>query len=195
MTAPGIVATATGGLVNPFTMTAADIRFLDIIRALSNICRWGGACTPFYSVAEHSVWVQREAVKAVAAWASPADVRLLRAYALLHDASEAYIADIAKPVKPWILGYGQVELNLMLAISLAFEFEWPIEECVHEADMRLQSTEARDLMGGIKFEGLPEPYEFKIVPWSPVQARARFMARFLELTGGKEFEVFNVKYE
>jgi hypothetical protein len=50
-------------------------------------------------------------------------------------------------------------------------------------------------MGGIKFEGLPEPYEFKIVPWSPVQARARFMARFLELTGGKEFEVFNVKYE
>jgi hypothetical protein len=64
---------------------------IDVIgKSLSNICRFGGHVN-FYSVAEHSVrvadWLRKEAGTRVVLMG------------LLHDATEAYIGDITRPLK------------------------------------------------------------------------------------------------
>lgn len=177
------IRTWSGGTFHPLMPQPDEIKIHDIAHALSNICRFTGHVDQFYSVAQHSILVSEQV--------SPEHALC----ALLHDASEAYLSDIAKPVKPWIAGYSPIEHNLMLCVSLRFDFEWPVPAAVHHADQALQATEARDLMGGAKFEGLPAPYDFKIVPMSPIQARARFMSRYLELTSGRsDVQIDKINY-
>ena len=66
----------------------------DIAHSLSMNCRFNGHCDRFYSVAEHSIYVS-ELVKPE--WAMAA---------LLHDATEAYMPDVNKPLKMfWSLGF------------------------------------------------------------------------------------------
>ena len=95
----------------------SDIRIGDVACALSKICRFGGQIDNFYSVAEHSV--------------AAAEVARLRGLdrevqfaALLHDAAEAFIGDIVKPLKV-ILDpiYGPIELRIEKAIEAAFNVD------------------------------------------------------------------------
>lgn len=81
----------------------------DIAHALSNICRFGGHTIEHYSVAEHSILV---------AALAPEDFKL---EALLHDAAEAYVGDVIKPLKN-LLGntYSDIEDRFMTAISKKF---------------------------------------------------------------------------
>ena len=64
-----------------------QIKFRDIAHALSQICRYAGHTKYFYSVAEHCVRLVQ---------ATPAGAKRL---ALMHDAAEAYLQDIPRPVK------------------------------------------------------------------------------------------------
>ena len=53
-------------------------------------CRFNGHCSPFYSVAEHSVrvsWLLEQQGKRQALWG------------LMHDAGEAYLPDLGGPIK------------------------------------------------------------------------------------------------
>ena len=86
-----------------------DIDIRDIAAALSKICRFGGHSSEFYSVAQHSVLVALMVPKR------------LRAAALLHDASEAYLGDVIKPLKV-ILGpiYAELEANFQRVIMERF---------------------------------------------------------------------------
>src|SRR5262245_47792896 len=68
-----------------------------IAHALGNMCRFNGHCRRFYSVAEHCVLVSRACSAANALWG------------LLHDMSEAYIADVIRPVKPHLSNYKSIE--------------------------------------------------------------------------------------
>src|ERR1700734_2059257 len=58
----------------------------DIAHGLANICRYSGQCNRFYSVAEHSVLVSEIAVG-------------FELEALMHDAAEAFLGDITRPLK------------------------------------------------------------------------------------------------
>lgn len=69
------------------TITKDDICLVDIWHALSNICRYGGQCLYFYSVAEHSIMLSKSCPKE------------LKKAALIHDMAEAYIGDITSFVK------------------------------------------------------------------------------------------------
>lgn len=161
-----------------------DIR--DIAHALSNQCRFSGHTAKFYSVAEHSVRVSREV--------SPENALC----ALLHDATEAYLVDMPRPIKyASELGkhYKAIEAKLWLALSKRFAVPEEMPEEIHLADAKMLRTEMRDLMGGVygKFtqrEGYsmeptsnPDCYEGIIYPMPPHKAEEKFLKRFEQLGG------------
>ncbi len=79
---PGpFIQTLTGRRVNPLDAAPEDIDPEDIAGALANICRFGGHCNAFYSVAQHSVIV----CDLLAERGATPDELLA---ALLHDAAE-----------------------------------------------------------------------------------------------------------
>jgi hypothetical protein len=101
---------------SPLDPQDGDIDIEDIAHALSFICRANGHLEIFFTVAQHSINCANE----VAARGYGADVILA---ALLHDASEAYLADIVRPVKLSLPDYLVIEKQLQDAISKAFHIE------------------------------------------------------------------------
>lgn len=111
------VHSVTDGFINSFNRHKIDLHNPDhtkitveeIANNLSKICRFGGAIKPFYSVAQHSLLV-----------AHLAPPHLFKA-ALLHDAPEAFVGDVIKPIKV-LLGesYQQMELAFERAICQRF---------------------------------------------------------------------------
>jgi hypothetical protein len=149
-----------------------DVDIEDIAHSLSNQCRFSGHTYHFYSVAEHCVRMSEVVPYEDAMWA------------LLHDASEAYLVDLPRPIKhaTGFEGYRDAEMAVMLAVLLRFNL--PLEEpaSVHDADLRLLETERRDLMTGAELwttgaTPLPE----KIEPWWPKDAEIRFLRRYERL--------------
>ena len=98
--------TYTGKQFDPMKMTEEDVSLRDIAHALSLLCRGGGQVTYFYSVGQHSVNCAREA--RARGWSD----RLVLA-CLLHDASEAYLSDIIRPVKEHLQGYRQIDNEIL----------------------------------------------------------------------------------
>lgn len=165
------IATYTGKKVCPLDPRVDDIDIRDIAHALSHVCRFSGHVTDFYSVAQHSV---------LAAHYAPEDLKLA---ALLHDASEAYICDMSRPVKhdPRMAAYREAEHRLMGVIEEKFSVDCD-HEVIHDIDTRLLFTERRDLLptspewGGRW--GAVQPYAEVIRPWAPKEARERFLQLF-----------------
>jgi 5'-deoxynucleotidase YfbR-like HD superfamily hydrolase len=150
-----------------------DFNIIDIAHALSMQCRFSGHCREFYSVAEHS-WRVSLAVPQEYALAG-----------LMHDASEAYLADVSKPIKHLLGGYKEMEDELMHRLAEKFKFTYPLPGIVKVADVVLLATEARDLMGRSPAEWkLPfPPLANTIVPMSPAKAKDMFLKRFASLGG------------
>ena len=150
----------------------------DIAHALSLLCRYGGHVKRFYSVAEHCVLMSL---------AVPAEDALA---ALLHDATEAYVVDLPRPVKRLLPGYRELEATVWEAIVWRFDLfaslpGYRLPESVKDADNRILLTERAALMGPPPadwgMEGL-RPLPVTIVGWAPVQAEARYHERLGELT-------------
>ncbi|MBW2672339.1 MAG: phosphohydrolase [Deltaproteobacteria bacterium] len=155
------IETYTGIKFYPLRPRVSDIRPEDIGHALSMICRFNGHCHQFYSVAEHCV--------RVAALLPPR----LQLGGLLHDAAEAYIADLSRPVKHQLAGVADIE-HAILDVILA-RFGAPYDrDLVKWADNVMLATEARDLMASTDGWYLPEPaLPGRIDPWpQPVAKRA-----------------------
>lgn len=168
------IQTYTGKQFWPLNPSVNDIDIEDIAHALSNQCRFAGHCEKFYSVAQHSVLVSHFCDADDALWG------------LLHDASEAYLVDMCRPVKRCdvMQGYRDAEKRLMRAICVRFGL--PIEEplSVGRADNALLRAEQRDLMKPAPVEWSDNregAIEHRIYAWEPVLAKAHFLARFNEL--------------
>lgn len=170
------IETCTGGKFHFMSPREDEVNILDIAHALSHQCRYTGHCARFYSVAEHSVLV---------ASLVPPEQRLA---ALLHDASEAYLTDVAAPVKPFLSSYKDIERGIMDVIAKKFGFPWPASPEIKHADLVALLVEARQLMpsGG---EGWRESAEIKELPklqvacMQPQAARLVFLRVFEELSG------------
>lgn len=179
--------TASGKRFYPFDPRTEEVDIADIAHALSLQCRFAGHVQAFYSVAEHSVRVSQICDPQDALWG------------LLHDASEAYLVDLPRPIKRhrYFSDYRHVEERLMWRVCERFRLEVKVggggllslPPSVHRADEILLATEARDLMGNAALErwdslaGI-EPLSERIIPWDWETARRRFLERFEELTGG-----------
>lgn len=83
--------------------------FADIAGGLSKICRFGGQIDRFYSVAQHSVLCAR--VAETAGCSSDEQIACL-----LHDAAEAFVGDMVRPLKELIPGFKAVEDRLFAVI-------------------------------------------------------------------------------
>lgn len=158
------IRTFTGRKFWPLQPRQDDLDINDIAHALSNICRFTGHTRLFYSVAEHSVRV---------AEILPPDLRL---WGLLHDASEAYLCDLASPVKKQCAGYAEAEGKLEFEIATAFGLSWPRPFDIKTADLTLFEAERRDLMPG-DYRPVDYPH---ISPWCPRYARTRFLEAFYQ---------------
>lgn len=155
--------TFTGREVYPLDMRPEDVDIQDIAHSLAHICRFNGACRVFWSVAEHSLQVSEylnELRLAARAVLDQANTQVL-AWGLMHDASEAYIGDIVRPVKRSLVGVSEIEEHIQKVIAERFGLPWPIPEVVKLADEVLLATEARDFMASP-----PRPWGLRAKPWS-----------------------------
>lgn len=171
------IQTYTGRKMHPCSPVVDEICIEDIAHALSNICRFTGHCRRFYSVAEHSVHVSLACGPKDALWG------------LLHDASEAYICDMSRPLKrSRKLGaeYKKVENEIQRCICYAFGLPVSMPESVASADIRMLTVEATELMHISKWDSrdiaLLNGKEPKISCHPPEIAERIFLARLMELT-------------
>lgn len=179
--AVGCVQTSSGVLFNVVDPRVVDVRLKDIARALSQQCRFSGQTSKFYSVAEHSIWVSHLVPP-----------ELARA-GLLHDASEAYLTDLARPIKhlPELAGYRALEERVEQAIAARFELLWPWPDAIKEADVTMLAAECRQLMpwqkqadwwGDLATRELPVILDgARLGGMSPDAAAALFIARASQL--------------
>lgn len=162
--------------VHPLSLKPQQVRVEDIAHALALKCRWTGHTRTFYSVAEHSLRV---------GYLVP---RYARIYGLLHDAAEAYLPDVAAPLKDafqvgqrgGLRTFAQVEHEILDAIWTALGVPPPAPatmELVKNADLVLLATEARDLMHGVESWSWtpPQPLQQTITPLTWQQAEQAFL--------------------
>jgi len=155
-----------------------DIR--DIAHATAHKCRYSGHTHVHSSVAEH-MWR--------ASFLVPERLALA---ALLHDASEAYIADLPAPLKGWMREHGHTELlDLDKRIETAIANWYGIHLTADETgvlkivDRKLAMTEARDLMAERDTNAYwhnDPPYDWRYLPMSAAEAESKYLRRFSQLT-------------
>jgi len=188
-----MVETYTGQFVDTRAPDASTICLEDIAHALANVCRYGGHCRTFYSVAEHSVCVS---IRLQRRGHGP----LRQLGGLLHDGSEAYLGDIPRPLKP-LLGAGYRRLTermdkaIIRGLALPFDVDMFHDVAVKTADNWALFVEARHLLpsrginwAGSQLEAWNIEDQGRIVTpdyflggLSPVEAERLFLARYTEL--------------
>lgn len=131
---PDCIRTVSGIYVNVFDPKPEMFVIEDIAHALSMQPRFGGHLPHFYSVAQHSAltaaFVEEE----------------YKLSALMHDASEAYLLDIPRPIKQRLSNYKDIEHGLMQVLSVVFGFQYPLPEAVKKADEDMLKLEWDSLM-------------------------------------------------
>lgn len=170
------ILTRSGRQFDLLKPTAAMINPYDIAHALGGLCRFNGHTHTHYSVAQHSMIVcdlvpQRDQLAA-----------------LIHDATEAYLGDMTRPLKALMPEYRQVEARVWHAICDRFDIDPALPESVIRADMVALATERRDLMPQHPGEwdclkGIPTMPE-RITPLPAQQASIQYFSRLMELMQG-----------
>ncbi|NEN87986.1 MAG: phosphohydrolase [Okeania sp. SIO3H1] len=180
--------TYTGKLVDLQDIKPDDIDIIDIAHSLARQCRFGGHCEAFYSVAQHSVILSIEVAKAKKGDAF---------FALMHDATEAYVGDIIHPLKVMLPGFKEIEERVWEAVKEKFHIEVSPDDhaTVMSMDRRLALNEGRALLEkdispeeyGVE-QALPDPMGLLSISilktMDPRYAYALFMQRFHELYNG-----------
>jgi 5'-deoxynucleotidase YfbR-like HD superfamily hydrolase len=163
--------TYSGRMFWPMDPRASDVHIEDIAHALSQQCRYAGHSDRFYSVAEHCVLVSRSVRSAHNLWG------------LLHDASEAYLVDIPRPLKPYLTNYADIEGRVMAAICERFGLLESMPDEVRSADERICNDERDALLKPPPMPWAidPNPIGVTIRGLPPTEAKAEFLEEFNRL--------------
>lgn len=173
--------TFTGRYVDLADPKAEDIDLGDIAVHLSNICRFTGAVSRFYSVAEHSV-------RCAAILEKDWHWKGMALHALFHDAHEAYTNDISTPLKRLFADQLR-EIQDRLDMAVAERFGLQVERFEHciikAADQEMLLAEAASLKasrGVGPHWGNDRPYkQLDYYGWEPGQAELRFLETYMRL--------------
>lgn len=131
------IQTHAGGKLDYADENWTALSIEEIAHSLSNTCRYNGHCNEFYSVAEHSVWVS---------FLVPNEYLLP---ALLHDASEAYVGDVPRPLKKFMGQlFADLEEKAAVAVGKKFDITPDLFHCheVKRADNAMLWYETQRLM-------------------------------------------------
>ncbi len=153
--------------------TRSNFTIEDVAHGLANIRRYSGQCRRFYSVAEHSILVSETAIG-------------FELEALLHDAAEAFMGDITRPLKQMLPEYKKIENDVEEAILMKFGLTAPLPTEVKDADLRVLAAEQSQIMPRGTDEWVREQH---IVPapvivrhLNPEQAKRAFLDRYERLS-------------
>ena len=153
------IRTYSGELVNVFNINPDQIHIEDIAHALSMQCRFSGHTSEFYSVGQHSVYC----------------FELSQEYpfeCLMHDCAEAYLHDVASPIKKWFFVYRWMEKRLMKVLAKKFGFTYPFPSEVHIIDKDMLHNEM------CTFMGKHCRYYLNLESWDHSKAKSEFLRIF-----------------
>lgn len=172
-----------GGYMNLLNPDPKLIDLQSIAVSLSRICRFGGHCPKFYSVAEHCVHATelayRDGVRGN-------DLRAI----LMHDATEAFLGDMIKPLKNLLPEYSVIESSFERAVGSAFNIRFSDHsDIVKHYDRVMLKAEKEnmwpdDASQWLGFANLPDrPVQLQF--WNPELAAAKFRtyAQFIRVFG------------
>jgi 5'-deoxynucleotidase YfbR-like HD superfamily hydrolase len=167
------VSTFSGKRFYPLEPRIDHVAIEDIAHGLAYQCRFNGQTREFYSVAQHSL---------IVASLVPDELRLA---ALLHDAAEAYLGDMVKPLKVLLPAFAAIEEKVSAIIAATFAISFDDYGPIKRADLIALATEKRDLMPHSverwayldDITALPDT----IIAMGPVQAKQAFLAEFARL--------------
>lgn len=160
---PSSIRTFSGNYVNVFEPDLKTLVIEDIAHALSMQCRYGGHTPMFYSVATHCIWMvhmmimQNERYIETGAYNIQIYSQAEIFAALMHDASEAYLVDMPKPIKNQLKEYNVVEDKLMQHLAAKFKFEYPLPAVVKDWDVNALEWEWEHLICNVNPRTWPKP--------------------------------------
>lgn len=149
----------------------------DIAHGLAHTCRYAGQCRDFYSVAEHSLHVSNVCEEG-------------KLEALLHDAAEAFIGDVTRPLKQLLPEYKRIEKAVERAVIERFGLTMPAPADIKEADLRVLAAEQAQIMAPSTSEWArtsriyPAPIRVEFMP--PRVAKKAFLRRYSELAAERK---------
>ena len=159
-----------------------DVDIVDIAHALSLQCRWTGHCQYHYSIAQHSYYCS---------FLGPQNEAFDR---LMHDAAEAYIGDLNRPLKHYTeagVAYRRQETIVQDVIAERFGFSKIEPPSVKIADNSMMYAEKKQIMGYAFEEPQEEIHQYDvengivIESWTSKYAETMFLERFKELFKGR----------
>lgn len=179
------IETASGKQFHPLDPQPDEIDIEDIAHALSHLCRFTGHISEFWSVAQHSLLVDDLLVEHLGEPVEPILIGM-RLTALLHDASEAYLNDIAAPIKKLIPDYIEIEQKVTDAVVDKFNIIYPYPKVVKEMDTLALCVEAKHLLpskgvvwgGDVAYIAGDRQLPFYSgIAWTPLRVRRLFTDR------------------
>ena len=177
------ITTIGGRRFDPTSPALKDIDVEDIAHSLSLICRANGHFREFFSVARHCINCAHEAEAREYA----PRIRLL---CLLHDATEAYIGDMTRPLKRQLPNYCACEERLYADILTALGIPAPTAEetaLVKEIDDCMLYHEFRTFNGDILLEEAPEIHvEIEHSERPFLETKAEYLALYDVLKGDND---------
>lgn len=167
----------SGAAAYPLDLRVEDIDIKDIAHSLSMQCRYAGHCLRYYSVAEHSVLMARKLLELHGS-------KSIALAALLHDAPEAYLVDVPRPIKPYLTGYRQIEGRAWAVVAEKFGVDPNLSILVQCADEDILWDEREQNMApsALDWNLRGKPLGVELQFWSPPVAERRFWLTFDELT-------------
>jgi len=168
------IETFTNKQYHFLNQSESEVCIEDIAQALSMSCRYSGHVKRFYSVAEHSCILSDKVLEITGDESQAYD-------ALLHDASEAYLTDIPRPIKSHLDNYFDIELLAEKCIQSALKCK-PMNDLIARLDTNIVRDEAEQLFVNVpSWAGDYELVGIKVKGLNPEKARVEFMKRFNEL--------------
>lgn len=142
------LATSSGGMWSIDAPDARDVHLVDLAVGLSRTCRYNGQIredADFYSVSEHSVLMT--------GWAWENGFIATRSEALaflFHDASEAFLGDVATPLKAMLPGFREIEDRsqavIMEALGVSGDVATRLQTDIKRVDTRIRLDERAALI-------------------------------------------------